>query len=525
MKEFKGPQYYLNNPRLKAENVKVNFTQEQIDELIRCKTDIKYFANNYVKIINLDKGLMNINLYPYQERLVQSYYDNRFTIVLSPRQTGKSTSGLIYLLHAVIFNDYHECAILANKHAIALELLGRIKLMYENLPFWMQIGIVEWNKSSIELENGSKITASATSASAVRGRSISSVLLDEFSFISNDLAQEFISSVFPTISSGKNSKIIISSTPNGLNHFYQMWTDAEQGNSLFCPIKVNYWDVPGRDDAWKEKMLKTMSLDKFEQEYNNAFLGSCDTLISATKLRNLVNGKPEYQKDGLRVYEYPKTDEESKKSNVYMLTVDCSEGKGQDYNAFSVIDITEFPMRQVATFYDNTMSYLQFPDVIYEVARKFNNAYVLLETNSVGQEVGHILLHECEYENIIFTEKGVMGIRTNKNVKKIGCINLKELIEQDKLILTDENTITELNNFIRYGYTYCADDGHHDDLVMGLVLFAWFSSKDDFKDMTDLSFRNTINTNFDDFMPVTYIDNGVEDKDTNRLYNDTSLII
>ena len=258
---------YLGNPLLKKANTSMEFTQEQILEFMRCKDDPVYFAKNYVRIVTLDHGLMPFDLYPFQEKLINNFHNHRFNICKMPRQTGKSTTVVSYLLHYAVFNDNVNIGILANKAATARELLDRLQTAYENLPKWMQQGVISWNKGSLELENGSKIMAASTSASAVRGMSFNILFLDEFAFVPNHIAESFFASVYPTITSGQNTKVIIVSTPHGMNHFYRMWHDAEKGKNGYIFTDVHWSEVPGRDSAWKAQTIANTSEQQFKVEF------------------------------------------------------------------------------------------------------------------------------------------------------------------------------------------------------------------------------------------------------------------
>ena len=338
---------YLGNPLLKKANTPIEFTQEQIEEYIKCKDDPVYFAQNYVQIVTLDHGLQPFKTYDFQERLINNFHNHRFNICKMPRQTGKSTTCVSYLLHYAIFNDSVNIGILANKATTARELLARLATAYENLPKWMQQGILVWNKGNIELENGSKILAASTSASAVRGMSFNILFLDEFAFVPNHVADSFFASVYPTITSGKNTKVIIVSTPHGMNHFYRMWHDAEKGKNEYVPTDVHWSEVPGRDEEWKETTIANTSEQQFKVEFECEFLGSVDTLISPSKLRTMVYDNPLQRSAGLDVYEPPK------EKHDYVMTVDVARGVGEDYSAFVVVDITEFPHRVVAKYRNN----------------------------------------------------------------------------------------------------------------------------------------------------------------------------
>ena len=518
---------YLGNPNLKKANTQTEFTQEHIAEFLKCKDDPVYFTETHIKIVNVDEGLVNFNMYKFQKKLIKNFHKNRFNICKMPRQTGKSTTVVSYLLHYAIFNDNVNIGILANKAATARDLLGRLQLAYENLPKWMQQGIVAWNKGSMELENGSKIIAASTSASAVRGMSFNIIFLDEFAFVQNHLADDFFASVYPTISSGKSTKVIIVSTPHGMNHFYRMWHDAERGQNEYTPTEVHWSEVPGRDAKWKKQTISNTSKQQFAIEFECEFLGSVDTLISAAKLKALVYEEPEEQNGKLNVYEkpYPKRD--------YIVTVDVARGISKDYSAFIVADITEFPYKIVATYRDNEVKPMIFPSVIEDVARAYNNAYVLCEVNDIGDQVASILFYDLEYENLLMVAmrgragqivgsgfsgvKTQLGVKMSTTTKKVGCSNLKTLVEEDKLTFCDYNIISELTTFIQKKQSFEAEEGCNDDLAMCLVIFAWLVAQDYFKEMTDQDVRKRIyeeqkNAIEQDMAPFGFVCDGFDDE-------------
>ena len=515
-------QTYLGNPNLKAKGVPVNFDKEHVKEYIKCSKNPVYFAKNYVKIINVDKGLVPFKLYKFQKEMVETFNDNRFSICKLPRQSGKSTTVTAYILWLILFKDSQNIAILANKGSLARDLLGKIQFAYEYLPSWLQQGIVVWNKGNIELENSSKVVAAATSSSAIRGGSYNLIFLDEFAFVGNNLAEEFFSSVYPTISSGQTSKVIIVSTPNGMNHFYKMWTDAEEKNSQYVPIEVHWNQVPGRNEKWKKETIANTSEEQFRQEFECEFLGSAGTLIHPTKLRTLAHVTPMKIWQDVEIYEEPKEDA------IYTMSVDVSRGVGLDYSAFIVVDISQMPYKLVAKYRSKDISPLLYPTIIYNVAKHFNEAYILVEINDIGQQVADILHQDLEYENMLatsvkgragqqisggFSGNSSMGIRTTKQVKRIGCSNLKDLIEQDKFIVQDYETIVELSTFISKGGSYESEEGSHDDLVMCCVLFSWLAKQTYFRDITNTDIRQKIYDEKlrmldDEALPFAIIDDG-----------------
>ena len=515
-------QTYLGNPNLKAKGVPVNFDKEHVKEYIKCSKNPVYFAKNYVKIINVDKGLVPFKLYKFQKEMVETFNANRFSICKLPRQSGKSTTVTAYILWLILFKDSQNIAILANKGSLARDLLGKIQFAYEYLPKWLQQGIVVWNKGNIELENSSKVVAAATSSSAIRGGSYNLIFLDEFAFVGNNLAEEFFSSVYPTISSGQTSKVIIVSTPNGMNHFYKMWTDAEEKNSQYIPIEVHWSEVPGRTEKWKKETIANTSEEQFRQEFECEFLGSAGTLIHPTKLRVLAHVTPIKKWQDVEIYEEPKQDA------IYTMSVDVSRGVGLDYSAFIVVDISQMPYKLVAKYRSKDISPLLYPTIIYNVAKYYNEAYVLVEINDIGQQVADILHQDLEYENMLatsvkgragqqisggFSGSSSMGIRTTKQVKRIGCSNLKDLIEQDKFIVQDYETIVELSTFISRGGSYESEEGSHDDLVMCCVLFSWLAKQTYFRDITNTDIRQKIYDEKlrmldDEALPFAIIDDG-----------------
>ena len=489
---------YLGNPLLKGAYIQQDWTEEQVGEYIRCQQDPLHFVREHIKIVSVDEGLVEFDVRDYQKDMINRFHNERFVICKMARQSGKSTTILAYLLHYILFNENVSVAILANKKNTAMELLGRLQLAYEHMPKWLQQGILIWNKGNIELENGSKILASSTSGSAIRGGSFNIIFLDEFAFVPHNISEEFFSSVYPTISSGKTTKVFIVSTPNGMNMFYKLWTDAEEGNNDYSPISVHWSQVPDRDQEWKEKTIRNTSERQFQQEFECSFLGSSNTLISTDKLMAMPYKSSIYSHDGLDVYQEPIM------NHTYVMVCDVARGVGLDYSAFSVFDVTRQPYRQVAKYRRNDISPMLYPNVIYTTAQKFNEAFVLVEVNDIGQQVADILYHDMEYENMMmvtmhgrngqqigggFSKNVSMGIRTTKQVKRIGCATLKDLIERDNLIIDDFDTISELTTFIGKSTSWEADEGCHDDLVMGCVIFSWLVQQRYFRELTDQDIR------------------------------------
>lgn len=492
---------YLGNPKLKKVGVPVSLSEEDIREYIKCRDDANYFAQNYVKIVTLDKGFVPIDLYPFQKQAIDDINDNRFVVVKAGRQVGKTTTVVAYILWYILFNEDKFVAILANKAKTSREILNRITLAYEALPLWLQQGVRTWNKGDIELENNCRILADSTSSSAARGYTISFLYLDEFAFVPNNVAEEFFTSVYPTISSGKSSKVLISSTPNGMNHFYRIWKEAEEGVNGFKTIEANWRQVPGRTDEWALSQKRVLGEQKYLQEMECTFLGSAGTLISSAALKSMAFSRPlRNMLDGLEIYEEPEPD------HFYVSIVDSSRGQGLDYSAFLVVDCSVSPFRVVAKYRNNTISPMLFPNVIVNTAKFYNEAYLLIENNDVGAQVADLCMSELEYENMFHGEEAngkfylsqhgrakQLGIKTTKRTKRQGCNALKHLVENGKLIISDFNIIEELSTFIlRRDGTYAAEEGAHDDLAMCLVLFAWLSAQPYFRDITNFDIRQRL---------------------------------
>ena len=517
---------YLGNPNLKKANTAVEFTKDDIKEYHKCAENPLYFIKNYVQIVSLDEGLVPFEMYDFQQDMISTMHDNRFSIFKLPRQSGKSTTIISYLLHYALFNQNVNIAVLANKSSTARDILSRLQLAYENLPKWMQQGIIAWNKGNIELENGSKIIAAATSSSAIRGGSYNIIFLDEFAFVPSNVAEQFFASVYPTITSGQNTKVIIVSTPHGMNMFYKIWVDAQEKRNDYTPVEVHWSEVPGRDEVWKEETIRNTSQSQFNSEFECEFLGSIDTLISSVKLKQLVYRTPIHSNVGIDIHVRPE------ENRTYMLTADVSRGTANDYSAFVVFDVTEIPYKIVAKFRDNEIKPLLFPTKIHEVAKAYNNAYVMVEVNDIGEQVANTLQFDLEYDNLVMASmrgragqvlgagfsggRAQLGVRTTKAVKKIGCSNLKQLIEDNKLIVEDYDCVNELSTFISKGSSYTADDGCNDDLVACMFMFGWATDQTYFKELTDNDIRMTMMREQQDALeqdmaPFGFILNGVDD--------------
>jgi hypothetical protein len=527
---------YLGNANLKAANVQLNFTKDEIEEYLKCAKDPIYFIETYCKIVTLDHGLQPFKLYDCQRNKVKVIHENRKVILMEGRQQGKTTTSAAYILWYTLFQESKTVAILANKATAAREVLYRYQLMFENLPSWLQQGVTTWNKGDIALENGSIVFTAATSASGIRGKSVNLLYVDEAAIIPNTVAEQFFTSVYPTISAGETTKILLSSTPLGYNHFWKFWNEAEQDRNGFVPLFIPYWEIPGRDEKWAEEQRRLLGELKFNQEVLCKFLGSSLTLIAADTIAQMSPIPMIYSKDGLDVYEG------AQKEHTYVIVADTAKGVGGDYSAFQIIDVTQMPYKLVGKYKDNKISPLLYPSVIYKVAKEFNEAYVLVEINA-SEQVAEILYSEYEYENIISVNrttsgqavtggfgggKTQLGVITDKKVKRIGCSNFKSMVEEKKLLIHDADTISEISTFIQRKNTYMADDGYHDDLVMPLVLFSWLTTNSYFKELTNVNLRkelyeNRIKMIEEEVAPFGFINTG-EDDDDHRLIDDTGQV-
>ena len=515
---------YLGNSLLKASGVPLNFTKDEIEEYLKCADDPIYFIESYCKIVTLDHGLQPFKLYDCQKNKVKIIHENRKVILMEGRQQGKTTTSAAYILWYTLFQGSKTVAILANKATAAREVLYRYQIMYENLPTWLQQGVTTWNKGDIALENGSIVFTAATSASGIRGKSVNLLYVDEAAIIPNNVAEQFFTSVYPTISAGETTKILLSSTPLGYNHFWKFWNDAENDRNGFVNLFIPYWDIPGRDDAWASEQRRLLGELKFNQEVLCNFLGSSLTLIASDSIAQMSASPILYQKDGLDIYE------NVEKDHAYCIIADTAKGVGGDYSAFQILDITKMPYKIVGKYRNNQISPLLYPSVLYRVGKEYNEAYVLIEINS-SEQVAEILYAEYEYENIISVSrtpqgqvvnggfggnKTQLGVITDKKVKRIGCSNFKSLVEEKKLIINDADTIAEISTFIEKRNSYSADEGYHDDLVMPLVLFSWLTTNSYFKELTNINIRKElydarIKMIEEEVTPFGFINNGDEE--------------
>ena len=517
---------YHGNPNLKSIGLQLQFTPEQVQEIVRCQQDPIYFIEQYCHIVSLDKGLIKFKLYDCQKKKVEVILNNRKVVLMEGRQQGKTITSAACILWYTLFQESKTVAILANKGSAAREVLDRYQIMYEHLPIWMQQGVRTWNKGNVELENGSKVFTAATTASGIRGKSVNWLYIDEAAIIPNNVAEEFFASVYPTISAGTTTKILLTSTPLGYNHFWKFWNEAEKGKNGFVSHFIPYWEIPGRDEIWAEEQLRTLGEVKFNQEVLCEFLGSSNTLINGRTLAQMSSMDPIFYNDmGLMLYEEPQP------GRTYVITVDVARGVGGDYSAFTLVDVTETPYKLVGKFKNNTIAPMLFPNVIHKTAKDYNNAMVLVETNDIGGQIADILYAELEYENILgtvkennqtyispgFSKSTTLGVRTTKSVKRTGCFAIKSLLEEKKLNIFDADTIHEFSTFIEKNGSYMADEGYHDDLVMTLILFGWLTTNQYFRELTDVNVRERIYKQQmmqieDELTPFGFVDDGSEEK-------------
>ncbi len=447
---------YKGNKNLRPRDFSIGYTEEQVNEYLRCEEDPIYFMKNYIKIVKLGVGQVLFDMYPFQEKMVHSLLNNRNSLFKLPRQSGKTTTTAAFAIHQAIFKDGYSILIAANKARTAIEIMKRIRDAFQSLPKWLQQGVTKWNEGSVEFENRSRIVAVPTTGDAARGFSYDMIILDEFAFLPKNIANEFFTSVIPTISSSDTTKIAVLSTPKGMNHFFDMWDKAnkplepgENGDGRFVPLEIRWNDVPGRDENFKKRMLDTYGgdINRWLQEFEADFIGTSDTLISPTVLKNITSQKAQptgKTPDGMAFYE------PAEKNHTYFLSVDTAEGKGLDYHAMTVVDISSKPFKVVAKFRNNKMPLEMIPSQVLNLATIYNNAFVLIETRSLGASVAYSLFYELQYQNMVagvpHGRNGLLlenfqdqyrGISTSNQSRAIGCDRLKVLVETGQLVFKD----------------------------------------------------------------------------------------
>lgn len=516
---------YLGHLKLRKTGTKIEVSDNEMEEFVKCFNDPIYFLKTYCEIVSLDHGVVKFRPHAYQKKMLRLMHENRFSIILAARQMGKSVCIAGYLLWCAIFAKDQNIAILANKEAQAMDTLERLQMMYEGLPWFLQPGVSLWNSKRIKLGNGSKVFISSTRGSAARGKSITHIALDEFAFV--DHAEKFYGSVYPTISSGKKTKMIVSSTPNGMNMFYRMWQDAIDGKSEFKPFKAT-WDVhPDRDEKWKKTQIANMESTspgagarQFRQEFDCVFEGSSDTLLSSECLKMLKHVVPLTQDKNSRIYEQPI------KEHIYIVTVDVSEGVEKDSSVISVFDATAIPYRHVAVWQNNTTTPIKLAPVVVQIAKRYKEAFVVVENNSIGNTTATSIWYDYDYDNCLRTVDNrqntevraagdsIIGVKMTEKVKLRGCSVMKDLIESGLLEVKDRNTIEELQSFTKTGRSWKAESGKHDDLVMTLVSFAWFTSQAYFADMVNIDTRGAIleKTGEEELLGSIWLCDGTDDE-------------
>jgi terminase large subunit-like protein len=489
---------YMNNERLRRPGVVFQLTREHIEEYAKCSdpdTGLAYFSKKYMKVEIPDGQVVPYDPRSYQLEFAEKALKHRFILVKLGRQMGKTTAACAIILWHLLFKRRYKIALTANKLEQAIEILDRLKLAIEWIPPWLQHGVIVWRGTRIAFENGSYVQAAATSMSGIRGKAYSMIYMDEYAHIHPNMQRKFYDSVYPAISAGKETKLFITTTPNGLEGFYKLWKESEDGENDFQRVEAHWSEMPGRDEAWAAKERARLTDEGFAQEYETEFLGSSATLINGRVLARLPKKRPiERTAVGVKVFKRPE------EGHQYVAAVDVSRGLGLDYQAMTMVDVTTRPWEVVATYRNNTLPPSLYHEVIHDVAKFYNQASVLVEINDVGQRVAEDLMHVDEYENVIMTQvKGKygtragggfgqnsrFGVKTTVQVKRIGCAILKQLIERDQLVINDEDILWEFGRFVGKNNTFKAEDGAHDDLVMCLVLFAWLTDQRFFKESMD----------------------------------------
>lgn len=527
----KTSQWFMGIKGLRKENITVDLEDGQADEIVKCSEDYIYFINKYCYIVAPGLGKVLFDTRFYQDDMLNIIHENPRSIFKLPRQSGKSIAVAAYVVWAILFNPYYAVSILANKEKSAKNILKRAKLIYRNLPLWIQVGVSEWSKLSVELENGSTIEASATSASGTRSESTDLLIIDECAHIVKTIWDDFYTSIYPTISSNPDSKIVMISTPKGMNHFFKFWTYAEAGKNSFCPYEIAWDDVPGRDAKFKEETIPNLAngLQSWLQEFECEFLGSAGTLVSNHALKNLmVIREPEDIRfeEKFRIFEMPIRKDEEKgilKDHTYFMISDFGEGVGLDYSTIQVIDISQRPWKQVAVYEDNEIEPREFPFIMDRIGKFYNNALALGETNNIGIGILDDLNYDLEYENIFYGDETVsgklsphFGIKMTKHSKKSGNLRLKSHIEDGNLIIMDEGTISQFSTYIKKGKSYEAEneDTDHDDLITPLVLFSYFMNNkkwvENWLDQDRILKKEKVDQIEESLLPAGYVDDGIE---------------
>jgi hypothetical protein len=480
MNEKNSKQFYLGNKNLPTINAEFDYASnpQWIADIQKCRKNILYFAENFFYIVNLDRGKEQIQLYNYQRKMLRSLRDNRFCILLASRQIGKSTLLTIYALWIACFNEDQNILIVANKESTAINIFKRVRLAYEQLPNYLKPGAVEYGKTSMTLGNGSNIGISTTSSDAGRGSSVNCLILDELAFIDNHLVEQFWRSVYPIISSSKKSKIFIASTPNGTdNLFYELYQGAIENKNDWRAERVDWWEVPGRDEEWKEKTIRSLgSVEAFDQEFGNVFIQTGESSVNEKMFEEMKIDirEPDFVYDDGKYQLW----DSYKQDRIYVAGVDISEGVGAAASVIQIFDITNLRnIEQVACYHNRTISPYNFTAKLYEILQHWGSPLAMIERNNCGAQVVDQLKNTLHYENIVSygtkqsTDK--IGVQAHTNTKYKGVTNMRYwLNELRALKIRDIKTLVELKNFVRYSNgTWGARPGadNWDDRVMSLV--------------------------------------------------------
>jgi hypothetical protein len=476
--------YYLGNSNLPTAQTEYEYTPEMIKEIVKCKKNILYFASNYFYIINVDSGRQKIKLHKFQKRILKSLMENRFNILLASRQIGKTTLMTIYALWIALFHDDQRVLVVANKEQTAKMILKRIKTAFEMMPNYLKAGAVEYGQTNVTLSNGSSIGISTTSSDAGRGESVNCLILDELAFLDHGLLESFWRSVYPIISSSQKSKILVASTPNGIgNLFHELWEGATKGENGWHPERVDWWEVPNRDEKWKNETIKTLqSREAFMQEYENAFLASGEIPLDQD-VYNLLESNckdPEFIFDDGQYFVW----DEPNDKKMYAIGVDVGEGLNQNATVAQILNITDLTnITQDAIYYTKKISPYYFAQKLHDILQQWGRPPVLIERNGCGAQVIDSLKNNFGYENIVtWGTKGAIstdfkltnksGIISHQNSKIEAVTNMRYFLNEMRSIkLRDIKTLQELKDFIRHpNGTWSGRSANTlDDRVMSLV--------------------------------------------------------
>jgi len=474
--------FYQGNENILRKDALFKWTDDMREELKLCAKSILHFAENHFYIITED-GKRKIELYKYQKNLLKAFKNNRFNVILSSRQSGKTTTITIYALWLVCFQSDKSITIVANKESTAKEIFSRIKMAYEQLPIYLKPNIKSWRKDGFNLGNDSAITVSTTSSSGPRGSTSNLLIIDEMAHCPNELMKELWKSAIPIISSMKKSQIVVISTPNGTdNKFYDLYKDSLKENSEWHLEVVNYWDVPGRDEVWKEKTLALMgSKEDFDQEYANVFHEPGKGVIDEEYLLQLKANCPEpvlVLEDGsYKIFKLPNPE------SFYVIGVDVGEGIGRTNSVAQILDVSNLQdIQQVAVFASNSINPFHLGTKLMNVLDDWGRPPILVENNNNGQQILDVLCQTHNYENVVsyhfegfskhYNNANRFGIHNHTNTRYKGITNFRYWVNSLKAVkLNDIDTILEINNFIRLpNYTYSKkSEKDLDDRVFGLI--------------------------------------------------------